>query len=97
MAKYNESAFKPIDQEEHSIMLSLENEEWQKVEDIEGEKEKALLAARNTMKKDKRINLRLTHKDYRQIQLKALEEGIPYQTLISSVVHKYLNGNLVQR
>jgi predicted DNA binding CopG/RHH family protein len=52
------------------------------------------LQARNTLKKDKRINLRLSQKDYHQIQVKAIEEGIPYQTLISSLVHKYLNGSL---
>jgi predicted DNA binding CopG/RHH family protein len=51
----------------------------------------------NTLKKDKRINLRLTQKDYHQIQIKAIEEGIPYQTLISSIVHKYLNGSLTPR
>ena len=54
-------------------------------------------AAEETFKKDKRINLRLTQKDYHQIQIKAIEEGIPYQTLISSIVHKYLNGSLTPR
>ena len=47
--------------------------------------EKAIAAARNTLKKDKRINLRLTQKDYHQIQIKAIEDGMPYQTLISSI------------
>ena len=56
-----------------------------------------MAAARNTLKKDKRINLRLTQKDYQQIQIKAIEEGIPYQTLISSIIHKYLNGSLAPR
>ncbi|HFE65698.1 MAG TPA: antitoxin, partial [Chloroflexi bacterium] len=69
--------------------------EWTPVEDLEQEKEKALRAARATLKKDRRINLRLTEKDYYQIQLKAIEEGIPYQTLIASIVHKYLNDKLV--
>ncbi len=64
------------------------------IKNIAEEKEKVMLAARNTLKKDKRINLRLTQKDYHQIQIKAIEEGIPYQTLISSLVHKYLNGSL---
>ena len=64
---------------------------------IEEEKEKAVQAARNTLKKDKRINLRLSQKDYRQIQLKAIEEGMPYQTLIASIIHKYLNGSLSPR
>jgi predicted DNA binding CopG/RHH family protein len=94
MKKISKKAFKPIDQEEKDLMSSIENDEWQPIKNIDQEKEKAVAAARNTLKKDKRINLRLTHKDYHQIQIKAIEEGIPYQTLISSLVHKYLNGSL---
>jgi len=78
-------------------MESIERDEWRPVKNIEQEKEKVMVAARNTLKKDKRVNLRLTQKDYHQIQIKAIEEGIPYQTLISSLVHKYLNGSLPQR
>ncbi len=94
MKKISKKSFKPIDQEEKDLMNSIENDEWQPVKNIDQEKEKAIAAARNTLKKDKRINLRLTQKDYHQIQIKAIEEGIPYQTLISSLVHKYLNGSL---
>lgn len=94
MKKISKKAFKPIDQEEKDLMSSIENDEWQSVKNFDQEKEKAVAAARNTLKKDKRINLRLTQKDYHQIQIKAIEEGIPYQTLISSLVHKYLNGSL---
>jgi len=94
MKKINEKIFKPLDQEEKDLMESVERGEWQPVKNITEEKEKAMSAARNTLKKDKRINLRLTQKDYYQIQIKAIEEGIPYQTLISSLVHKYINGSL---
>jgi predicted DNA binding CopG/RHH family protein len=87
-------AFEPIDSEEKEILESLENGDWKPVKNLEKEKEEAVKAARNTLKKDKRINLRLSQKDYHQIQVKAIEEGIPYQTLISSLVHKYLNGSL---
>ena len=97
MKKLNKGAFKPIDQEEKNLMESIERDEWQPVNNIEQEKKKAIAAARNTLKKDKRINLRLTQKDYRQMQIKAIEEGIPYQTLISSIVPKYLNGSLVPK
>jgi len=97
MKKISKKAFKPIDQEEKDLMSSIENDEWLPVKNIDQEKEKAVAAARNTLKKDKRINLRLTQKDYHQIQIKAIEEGIPYQTLISSLVHKYLNGSLASR
>jgi len=91
------TAFNPIDQEEKDLMESLEHDDWNTVEDLEEMKKAAVLAAKNTLKKDKRINLRLTQKDYHDIQVKAVEEGIPYQTLISSIVHKYLNGSLAQR
>ena len=67
------------------MMESIERDEWLPVKNIK--QEKAMAAARNTLKKDKRINLRLTQKDYHQIQIKAIEEGIPYQTLISSIIH----------
>jgi predicted DNA binding CopG/RHH family protein len=97
MKKISEKAFKPIDQEEKELMESIERDDWQPVKNFEKEKVKAIAAARNTLKKDKRINLRLTQKDYHQIQIKAIEEGIPYQTLISSIVHKYLNGSLTPR
>jgi predicted DNA binding CopG/RHH family protein len=94
MSSLKKKAFEPIDNEEKEIFESLENGDWKPVKNLENEKEKAVKAARNTLKKDKRINLRLSQKDYHQIQVKAIEEGIPYQTLISSLVHKYLNGSL---
>ena len=97
MKKFSQKAFEPLDQEEKDLMESIEREEWRSVKNIKQEKEKAIAAARNTLKKDKRIKLRLTQKDYHQIQIKAIEEGIPYQTLISSIVHKYLNGSLAPR
>jgi predicted DNA binding CopG/RHH family protein len=87
-------SFDPIDKEEKELMESIAKDEWKSVKNIKQEKEKAIVAARNTLKKDKRINLRLSQKDYHQIQIKAIEEGIPYQTFISSIIHKYLNGSL---
>ena len=87
-------SFDPIDKEEKELMESIAKNEWKPVKNIKQEKEKAIVAARNTLKKDKRINLRLSQKDYYQIQIKAIEEGIPYQTFVSSIIHKYLNGSL---
>ena len=97
MTKFNPKAFQPLDPEEEALMASIESTEWTPVENIEQEKENALEVASATLKKDRRINLRLTEKDYHQVQLKAIEEGIPYQTLIASLVHKYLNGSLVSQ
>jgi len=54
-------------------------------------------AARATAIKDKRVNIRLSSADLADIQTRALEEGIPYQTLIAGVLHKYVSGRLVER
>jgi len=53
--------------------------------------------AKNTFKKDKRITIRLYDHDYKGIQKKAMEMGIPYQTLISGIVHRYIEGDLVSK
>lgn len=50
--------------------------------------------AEETFKKDKRINIRISSRDLESIQRRALEEGIPYQTLVSSILHKYVSGSL---
>lgn len=54
-------------------------------------------AARATAVKDKRVNIRLSSGDLFDIQARALEEGIPYQTLIASILHKYVSGRLAER
>jgi predicted DNA binding CopG/RHH family protein len=54
-------------------------------------------AARATAVKDRRVNIRLSSIDLSDIQVKALEEGVPYQTLIASVLHKYVSGGLVEK
>ncbi len=53
--------------------------------------------ARETLKKDKRINIRMTEHDFESIQRKAIQEGLPYQTLISSLIHKYITGTFVEK
>lgn len=54
-------------------------------------------AGENTFKKDKRINIRLSHHDLEGIQRKAAREGLPYQAMISGLIHKYIEGDLVDR
>lgn len=60
------------------------------------ELEKFRAAARATAVKDRRVNIRLSSIDLNDIQVRALEEGMPYQTLIASVLHKYVSGRLVE-
>ena len=50
-----------------------------------------------TVRKDKRVNIRMSEKDLVHLQKKAMEEGLPYQTLISSLLHRYINGRLVDK
>ena len=54
-------------------------------------------AARATAIKDRRVNIRLSTGDLQDIQVKALQDGMPYQTLIASVLHKYVTGRLAER
>ena len=54
-------------------------------------------AARATAIKDRRVNIRLSTGDLNDIQTKAMQEGVPYQTLIASVLHKYVTGKLTER
>ncbi len=62
-----------------------------------GELSKLRAAARATAIKDRRVNIRLSAGDLQDIQVRALEEGMPYQTLIASVLHKYVTGRLEER
>jgi predicted DNA binding CopG/RHH family protein len=81
--------------EELEIVDSIENGDYKSVKNLEEEKKRYSTYASNTIKKDKRVNIRISERDLQSIQRKALEEGIPYQTLISSLLHKYINGRLV--
>ncbi len=54
-------------------------------------------AARATAVKDKRVNIRLSSGDLSDIQVRALQEGVPYQTLIASILHKYVTGRLAEQ
>lgn len=54
-------------------------------------------AARATLRKDKRVTIRMTECDLLHFQKKATEEGLPYQTLLSSVLHKYINGRIKEK
>lgn len=81
-----------LDNEEKEIIESYENDEW--VSSSKAKLKEIKEAAEHSKLKNKRINIRLTEKDYHDIQVKAMEEGVPYQTLISSIIHKYNKGEL---
>ncbi|MCC8372076.1 MAG: hypothetical protein LN568_05005 [Rickettsia endosymbiont of Pseudomimeciton antennatum] len=83
-----------FDEEEKLLLSSFENNEWHTVETIKEEKEKAIKAATNYLQKDIRINIRISSSDLNRIKQKAAYEGLPYQTLIASILHKYSAGHL---
>ncbi len=86
-----------LNPEEKELLESYERDEWRSVSDIESESGRYRKYADATFKKDKRVNIRISQKDLMAIQKKALEEGIPYQTLISSILHKYISGRLAEK
>ena len=86
-----------LDNEEKELLASYEGEEWQTIGQIEQEKERYQGYARATFRKDTRVNIRISSKDLEAIQKRAVEEGIPYQTLMASILHKFVSGRLVER
>jgi len=86
MAKNNQ-----LNPEEQEILDSFQRGEW-------GSKDEGLdkykAAAKQTFAKSHRINFRVSEKDFRNVQVKAREEGLTYQTLVSSIIHKYVTGRL---
>ncbi len=86
-----------LDKEEQEILESFERGEWKSVPEVESEIYKHRVYARNTLKKDKRINIRISSKDLSEIQTLAIEDGLPYQTLISSILHRYVTGRLIDK
>lgn len=86
-----------LDAEERELLESVENEEWQSTPDFESLAGRYQSYAKATFRKDKRINIRISQRDLIKLQQKALAEGLPYQTLIASVLHKYVSGRLVEK
>ena len=81
---------------EDDILKSYESGEWSSVANLDEEIARYASIAAATLTKDKRINIRLSSRDLENIQMRAAEEGMPYQTLIASIVHKYASGRLVE-
>ena len=82
-----------LDEDEMELAGSLENEGW--VSDLtKNEKKQYEEYARYSLNKQKRINIRMSERDLKKIRAKAIEEGIPYQSLISMLIHKYNEGKV---
>lgn len=87
---------KKFDQYEEDILDSYEKGQLISTAPSKAEVNEFKAAAQSTFLKNRRVNIRLSSPDLMDIQARALEDGIPYQTLIASVLHKYVSGRLVE-
>ena len=97
MTKRGNRIYEPIDEEERDLIRSTEDDEWIEVGDIDRQKRQAREYAEATIRKDRRMNIRISERDLRNLKKRALEEGIPYQTMVSMILHKYLSGRYTER
>ncbi|MGR3301305.1 MAG: antitoxin, partial [Candidatus Scalindua sp.] len=82
--------------EEQEILNSFEKGEWVPVKNLSKRKAELMRYARNTLKKNKRLNIRISERDLTELQKKAIQEGLPYQTYVSSIIHKFITGKLIE-
>ena len=85
-----------LTEEEKEILDSFEKGEWVTVKNLSKRKKELMQYARSTLKKDKRLNIRISERDLNELQRKAVIEGLPYQTYVSSIIHKFVNGKLIE-
>jgi predicted DNA binding CopG/RHH family protein len=88
---------KKADKLEKDLLDAYESGELISAGPSKTEKDKFKAAAQATFVKDRRVNIRLSSADLMDIQTRALEEGVPYQTLIASVLHKFVSGRLIEK
>ncbi len=90
----SKSFFEPLDDQERDIRDAIEKGKLAPVSDEEELKEKLIRAARTTIAKNRHISIRLSERDLMWLRAKALELGMPYQTLIGSILHQYAEGKV---
>ena len=78
--------------EEVKLVEAIDKGEFVSVKNLDQAKREAIAAAKNTLTKAKNINIRLSEKDIQKAKAKAAESGIPYQTLLSSIIHRFVNN-----
>ncbi len=90
------NVFAPLDEYEKDLMEMVENEELKPLAPKDHKKMATMLstAVKNTYAKRKTVNLRLSERDLMNLKVKAAEEGIPYQTLMTSILHRYISGKI---
>lgn len=83
-----------LNKEEKEILKSYEKGEWKSVPKSKSEIKRYRTYAETTLRKDRRVNIRLSSRDLEGIQRLAVQEGLPYQTFLASIIHKYVSGRL---
>lgn len=83
-----------LDKEELQILEDIEAGKYKSVENLRDVIKRAREAAVNTLQKTKNINIRLSERDIQRLKLKAAENNLPYQTLISMLLRQYTNGDI---
>ncbi|HEY7335826.1 MAG TPA: hypothetical protein VH639_13145 [Bryobacteraceae bacterium] len=83
-----------LEKDEQDILKSVEAGEWRSTQSRQRDRARYARYAREAFRKDRRVNIRISTGDLEAIQKRAIEEGLPYQTLISSLLHKYACGRL---
>ena len=86
-----------MNDEDLALMNRVEQGEWQSVDNFAQFKKALMKAATETAAKDTRINIRMAKRDVTAIKSIAMEQGVPYQTLIASILHKYASGQVVEK
>ena len=84
-----------LDPEEKQILDAFEGGKLKRVPNVKAEIKRHRKAAEETFTKDARINIRISSRDLRKLQKRAIKEGLPYQTFIASVLHKFAEGRIV--
>ena len=85
-----------LTKEEKEIVKDFENGEWVPVANLPRRRKALMQFARDTLRKDKRLNIRISERDLVELQRKAVREGLPYQTFVASIIHKFITGQLVE-
>ena len=83
-----------LDAEENEILDAIETGRWELVKPTKSELAHYARVAKATLQKDQRMNIRISKADLNGIKARAADEGLAYQSLVTSIIHKYVSGRL---
>jgi predicted DNA binding CopG/RHH family protein len=86
-----------LNKEEENLLESIKQENWQSIDNLDNKIKQYQEVAKNTLRKDTRINIRLSSNDSEPLKTNVVEIGMPYQTLLSSILHQYDTGRLFRK